>query len=135
MCIWSGVSLGAIYGTQIAQGEFNLTVSLFGIPFVLGTLLFGSVAVMSVCGRLVVTTDVDEGTVFTGIGPIGYTRHFRWPSITAVEEVHANNHSDYNNSAISLIGQTRLKFGSMLSDKRRYYLLRFLQKYLAERKR
>ncbi|MBI2477147.1 MAG: hypothetical protein HYV60_00350, partial [Planctomycetia bacterium] len=40
MCVWSGFSLGGIYGTQIAKGEFNLGMSLFGIPFVLGTLLF-----------------------------------------------------------------------------------------------
>lgn len=33
MLVWSGGSLGGIYGTQIANGHFNLFLSLFGIPF------------------------------------------------------------------------------------------------------
>ncbi len=44
MCVWSGFSLGGIYGTQIVQGRLNLFMSLFGIPFILGTLLFGTLA-------------------------------------------------------------------------------------------
>ena len=33
---------------------------------IVGTLLFGSLAVMSVCGRLVVSTEGDDGKVFVG---------------------------------------------------------------------
>ncbi|WP_322550204.1 hypothetical protein [Flavobacterium psychraquaticum] len=40
MLVWSGGSLGGIYGSQIKNGEFNLLISLFGIPFILGSLLF-----------------------------------------------------------------------------------------------
>src|SRR5205814_5386880 len=61
MCVWSGGSLGGIYGTQIVEGEFNPLLSLFGIPFVLGTLLFGSIAVMSVVGKVVVMVDGPDG--------------------------------------------------------------------------
>ena len=38
MLIWSGGSLGGIYGTQIANQEFSLLQSLFGIPFIIGTI-------------------------------------------------------------------------------------------------
>ena len=41
MLIWSGGSLGGIYGTQIANQEFSLLQSLFGIPFIIGTFIFG----------------------------------------------------------------------------------------------
>jgi len=34
-------SLGGIYGSQIMKGKFVLGQSLFGIPFLLGTLVFG----------------------------------------------------------------------------------------------
>jgi hypothetical protein len=35
--VWAGGSLGGIYGTQIAQGKFNWMMSLFGIPFLIGS--------------------------------------------------------------------------------------------------
>lgn len=35
--VWSGGSLGGIYGVQIYRHTFDWKVSLFGIPFVLGT--------------------------------------------------------------------------------------------------
>ena len=52
MCVWSGGSLGGIYGSQIARGHFNFGMSLFGLPFLIGTLVFGSIAIMSVCGKI-----------------------------------------------------------------------------------
>ena len=137
MCVWSGFSLGGIYGSQIAKGKFDLGTSLFGIPFVLGTLLFGSIAVMSVCGKLTVTINRnDDGRVFSGVGPFGWTRRFNWALITAVEEEPVGHqHPGSNGLAISLIGQSRLKFGSMLSEPRRYYVMQVLRKLLASRGR
>ncbi|MCI0639740.1 MAG: hypothetical protein L0Y72_24105 [Gemmataceae bacterium] len=136
MCVWSGFSLGGIYGTQIVNGEFSLGMSLFGIPFVLGTLLFGSIAFMTVCGKVVVVADGDDGRVFQGVGPIGWTRRFDWASMSSVEEAFPSwHHSGSIVKVISLVGQTRLSFGSMLSDPRRYYLLQCLRKFLADRSR
>ena len=63
MCVWSGFSLGGIYGSQIAQGRFNLFESLFGIPFIIGTLIFGSMALMSVCGKVIVRVRDSGGNV------------------------------------------------------------------------
>lgn len=68
-----GGALGGIYGSQIMAGEFNLMLSLFGIPFVLGTLFLGSIALMTVCGKVVVSTSYDQGKIFTGVGPFGWT--------------------------------------------------------------
>jgi hypothetical protein len=136
MCIWSGFSLGGIYGPQIASGRFNLGLSLFGIPFVIGTVFIGSIALMSVCGRIVVSTDRDSGSVFAGVGPIGWTRRFDWAAITSVEEDWLGYHYAGSNHglAISLVGQSRIKFGSMLSDARRYYLMQGLRTLLARRR-
>jgi hypothetical protein len=134
MCVWSGFSLGGIYGSQIASGEFNPMMSLFGIPFVLGTLLFGSIAVMSVCGRVIVAVDRDEGRIFTGVGPCGWTRRFDWRSVTAIEEDYTTYSSRNNRGpSIALVGPTRLKFGSMLADTRREFVLRALRRQLASR--
>ena len=134
MCVWSGFSLGGIYGMQIVNGEFNIWLSLFGIPFVIGTLALGSLAVMTVIGKVVVTVEGDSGTVFEGVGPIGWTRRFEWPSVTSIEEDYPmTRRSGQNNMAIALVGQSRLKFGSILSEPRRYTVLQCLRSFHAAR--
>ena len=68
MCVWSGVSLGGIYGTQIVSGQFNPVLSLFGIPFLIGTLVIGWLALMSIGGKVLVAAEDDNGFVFVGVG-------------------------------------------------------------------
>jgi hypothetical protein len=134
MCFWSGFSLGGIYGSQIINGQLNPFLCLFGIPFVLGTLVFGSLAVMTVCGKIVVSVDRDEGKLFMGVGSIGWTRRFAWSSVKRVEEQPLGyRYSGQNGPALALVGDTRLKFGSMLRDARRYFMLQALRRMLAER--
>jgi hypothetical protein len=36
--LWSGVSMWGIYGRQLVQGKFDPAHSLFGLPFLLGTM-------------------------------------------------------------------------------------------------
>ena len=81
MVVWSGGSLGGIYGTQISRGDFSLGQSLFGLPFLLGTLVFGSLALMTVCGKFCIRADGRKGELFAGVGPIGYRKKFRWDEV------------------------------------------------------
>ncbi len=125
MCIWSGFSLGGIYGSQIAEGEFDPLRSLFGIPFVLGTLLFGSMAVMSVIGRVVIKNDEldhDAGSVFMGVGPIGWTRRFRWSEVRRIDETLSTGKNRSKRITLTR-DEGDIHFGSMLSDKRRRYII------------
>lgn len=125
MCIWSGFSLGGIYGSQIAEGKFDPFLSLFGIPFVLGTLLFGSFAVLSVIGRIVIRTDEmdhDAGSIFLGVGPIGWTRRFRWSEVRRIDETVGSGKN--RSTRITLFRDSSdINFGDMLSEKRRRYIL------------
>lgn len=133
-CVWSGFSIGGIYGTQIANAEFNVVMSLFGIPFLVGSLILGGLSLMSICGKMTVSVAGHEGGVFTGVGSLGWTRRFDWLSIQTVEEDYLGYHySGSSGQVIALVGQSRIRFGSMLSDARRYYLLQTLRKLLANR--
>jgi hypothetical protein len=135
MCVWSGGSLYAIYGSQIAVQEFSLRASLVGIPFVLVTLLMGSIVLMSFCGKVEVTCEGDDGWIFMGIGRFGWTRSFNWASITGIKEDSPSyRHAGDSGQVISLIGAGRLKFGSMVTDQRRYYLIHGLRCFLAQRR-
>ena len=87
MCIWSGGSLGGIYGSQIAKGDFNLGMSLFGLPFLAGTVLIGSLALMSVCGKVCVRAKGLDGEVFAGVRGVGFRRRFKWDQVKSIRQV------------------------------------------------
>lgn len=129
MCVWSGFSLWGLYGTQIQEGKFDLFRSLFGIPFVLGSLLLGSIAVLSLIGRTVIRTDEmdhDAGSIFLGIGPIGSTKRFRWSEVRRIDESLSIGKN--RSKRITLYrDQGDIHFGGMLSDRRRRYVIQALR--------
>jgi hypothetical protein len=134
MCIWSGGSLGGIYGTQIYQHKFNLFMSLFGIPFFLGSIIFWSLALMATFGRTVIKVNGDQGTIFTGVGPVGWMRKFKWSGIREVSEGLGNyRRNGQYQQQIVLEGDTRLTFGSGLRQDRRYFMLNALRSVLRKR--
>ena len=131
MLVWSGGSLGGIYGSQIYEGVFDPIRSLFGIPFLLGSVFLGSYALMTLLGRVVVRISGGEGSIFTGIGPLGWQRRFRAADITRVEERFSRFRSGNQNlHAIALEGKQRMVFGSLLNDERRYFVLSALRQIL-----
>jgi hypothetical protein len=129
MCVWSGGSIGGIYGSQIASGNFNLGASLFGIPFLLGTVVLVSFALMAVCGKVELSIG-RESTVFIGVGKLGWTRRFDWRAVQTITENWSQvNYPGSNQNAIVLEGKERIKFGTGLNEARRYFILNAL-KYL-----
>lgn len=102
MLVWSGGSLGGIYGSQIAKGDFNLGMSLFGLPFLFGTILFGSFAIMTVCGKFCIRADGPNGEVFAGAGSIGYRKRFKWDAVKdiRIETKHTSKGGEYKQIVI-----------------------------------
>jgi hypothetical protein len=130
MCVWSGFSLGGIYGSQIVQGKLNLAMSLFGIPFVVGTLFFGSFALMAVCGKVVVRVCDCDGVVFTGIGPLGWRRPFNFLEVTNVRVEPYLSGSTQHSMTVVLDGPHKLRFGSGLTEARRDFVANVLRQEL-----
>lgn len=130
MCVWSGGSLGGIYGSQIAKGKFDLTMSLFGIPFLLGTLLFGSIALMSAFGKVEVSIG-RESFLFIGVGPFGWKRPFDWMAVKSIREdsirLQRSNGSSY---AVVMDGPQRLRITG-ITEPRRIFVMNAL-KYLRD---
>ncbi len=137
MIIWSGASLGGIYGPQIISGKFELFNSLFGIPFLIGSIIFWTVALMSVFGKVELILDDVGGTIFTGISFIGYRQKFLWKDITTIYESKSNMkfNNSKNASQIVLEGKTRTTFGTGLNESRTYYIVKCLQKIHYQMKR
>lgn len=135
--VWSGGSLGGIYGMQIFEGEFNILISLFGIPFLLGSLFIWSMALMTIAGKEEITLDSEGGHIFTGVGKIGKHKRFLWSEINSVREEISTSRSSKGGSStshyISLEGQRQIRFGSSLSSENRYYMLRTLEQLIQNR--
>ena len=82
--IWSGGSMIGIYGSQIAKGEFDLEKSLFGIPFLLGTIVLVSVILFGLFGKWTIRLNRGDGAVFVGVGALGWKRTFRYTTFSTV---------------------------------------------------
>lgn len=96
--VWAGFSLTVIYGSQIMKGEFDWRVSLFGLPF-----LIGSIALISTCcymlfGKQVLTLACGKGMFFRGVGSIGRRKRFAFDRTTRV----GCGSTDYAVNGISL---------------------------------
>lgn len=78
---WAGGSLGGIYGTQIAKGKFELVQSLFGLPFLAGSVFLVAFTVMAVAGRCVVELAGGRLTVRTGALGVYRRRSVAWADV------------------------------------------------------
>lgn len=124
MCVWSGGSLGGIYGSQIRAGEFNLFFSLFGLPFLIGSVVFWSLALMAICGKVEVRLRDRRGVIFVGVGAIGWKRPVDLAEVDRItQEGTRTNYPGHRGSSILLEGKTRLRFGTNLSEPRRLFIL------------
>ena len=83
--LWSGLSLGGIYGSQLQNGDFDPVMSLAGIPFVIGTLVLIGVMAFMLLGSWRVRLERGRMTLFVGIGPIGRRSGITIDSQTRVE--------------------------------------------------
>ena len=131
---WSGLSLGGIYGSQIAKGQFNLEQSLFGLPFLIGTMILVPVTLMTIFGKVVVRGSGDQGGVFIGVGPVGWTKKFRWSEVRLARmslTKWKQNHRTL--PVIELDGPKPVRFGSQLSEARREFMLAVLRRRVTRR--
>ena len=134
--LWGGGSLAGIYGSQLYEGRFDLTRSLFGIPFLLGTVALTIGTLLTTIGRTTVRVEGDDGSVSTGFGPFRYRRRFDFGSVTAITQqrsgIESNNRSLFE---VVIQGPRPVKFGAMLREERRSFVVVALRQLLRDRSR
>jgi hypothetical protein len=75
---WSGGSMWGIYGTQFMKGKFDLGQSLFGLPFLIGSIVLVGIIVYLLVGKWQIALGDGAGSVFVGVGTLGWTRYFTY---------------------------------------------------------
>ncbi len=132
--VWSGGSMWGIYGTQFMKGKFELTQSLFGIPFLLGTIILVSITTFCVFAKRTVKMSKGRGQIFTGVGPIGKKKTFLYHPNTSVSIV--NSSMRQNNRVMKCIeiqgGSKSLKFAAGLKDSELEYMAAFIKNKISE---
>jgi hypothetical protein len=131
-CVWSGMSLGGIYGKQISSGHFDPASSLFGLPFLIGSVFLIGYCLMTTMGKVELSQRSGNLSVFTGVGPLGWTRNYLWSDFSLAREETRQNGFNWNRrgAVIILEGKRRAAFGTMLSEERRYFVLSVLRQKL-----
>lgn len=128
--VWSGGSMWGIYGQQISSGTFDLGKSLFGIPFLIGTIILVSLILSLLLGAWKITLHNGQGTVFFGIGPLGWTRRFTYNRDTQVgfrnSSVRVNNVQQKR--ILIQNGDAEFIFGSLFPEQAKHYIAAVIKK-------
>ncbi len=132
MLVWAGGSLGGIYGPQIKSGEFNWLMSLFGLPFLAGSVILFGVAFMSTFGRVIVESGQD-GLLRIRKGGLGlyWTKSAAWMDVVSAEVVEETRRrkGNYTTSyacVLKLRQSGSLKIGTGTDREQAAWLARYL---------
>jgi hypothetical protein len=120
--VWAGGSLGGIYGTQIAKGEFNLVISLFGIPFLAGSIFLIALTVMTVWGRCVVELAGGKFSIRTGALGVYRTQSAAWDEVLSCRLTEAsrrgrNSYTTTYQVEVAVEGGKTIKVGATGSER------------------
>lgn len=112
---WSGGSMAGIYGSQIRSGAFDPKLSLFGLPFLFGTIVLVTIILYCLFGRTAVTLSKGRIRVFTGLFGMGRTREMECGPGIAVAIAQSNFRSNNVTQPEIVVtsGEHQLKFGAM----------------------
>jgi hypothetical protein len=128
--VWAGGSLGGIYGTQIAKGEFNLVMSLFGIPFLAGSIFLIAITVMAVAGRSVVELAGGKFSIRTGALGVYRTKSVAWDDVLSCRLTenapYGRSYSTTYEVEVAVERVEPLRFGGGAERKTVLWISRFL---------
>jgi hypothetical protein len=133
MIIWSGFTVGITYVLLTSPGKFNPMMFLIGTLFNAFMVFFWYLTLLTICGKVVVSVDGDQGKFFTGVGPVGLTRKFKWSDIREVRESVETSPNQNRYKRIVLRGRTRISIGGIKKN-RQEFMLDILRAMLRDRR-
>lgn len=132
--VWSGFSMGGIYGSQIMSGEFNWVLSLFGLPFLIGTVVLVTTILFGLFGRWRITFRQGVMEAVAEIGPLGWTRrisHDRSARVSIKASGWSNNGRPRNVIQVESMGNV-LKFGSGIPEEAMCFIAEAIRRTLTQ---
>jgi hypothetical protein len=130
---WSGLSMYGIYGSQFKKGEFDLMTSLFGLPFLTGSVFLVSLILFCLFGRWRIGYSGGVLAAAMQVGPIGWTRRLVCDKSARVSIRPAKwqkNNVPQNLIQVECQGNT-LKFGSPIPDEAKVFIAEAVRRTIA----
>lgn len=130
--LWSGFSMTGIYGTQIKEGVFDPVRSLFGLPFLLGTLFLLSIILFGLFGRWRIAFSSGVLAVALEIGPLGWTRRLVCDpsaSVAIKDAKWQKNNVPQKIIEVECMGN-KLRFGSALPEEAKVFVAETLRRMI-----
>ena len=127
---WSGLSMWVIYGSQFRKGEFDLSLSLLGLPFLLGTVVLLSIITFFLAGKWRITLKKGAGTVFVGVGTLGWTRTFAYnrDTLVSMRMTNVRVNGDSLKGILIRNESTELVFGTILKEEAKQFIAAAIMK-------
>jgi len=131
--VWSGVSMIGIYGSQIQKGEFDIGASLFGLPFLIGTIVLVTAIAFMLFGRWRFSYNQGVLEVAMELGPLGWKRRINCDKSARVSIRQStwtkNNQVQYHIQVDS--GGETLKFASVIPEKPKAFIAEAIRRMIA----
>jgi hypothetical protein len=105
-----------LYGRQLVQGKFDPAHSLFGLPFLLGTIVLLIIITYLLFGHWRINVGRGECEIFSGVGPLGRRRRIRLEraSLVRMEASTLKVNNVPRQHIVITTGDEQLKFGATL---------------------
>lgn len=132
--VWSGGSMYGLYGSQLKEGHFDLFRSLFGLPFLLGTVILVAAILFMLFGGWRIGYSQGVLAVALEIGPISWTRRLtcdRSARVSIRSAKWQKNNVSQQLIQVECQGNT-LNFGSPIPDEQKAFIAEALRRSLAE---
>ena len=129
------VPIGVIF-SEVSKGSAELWPFLFVIPFAGVGVFAWYMLLMHIIGRVEVTVDGSLVTIFTGVGSLGRTKTGDWSAVRRVGLADSGVRENGRPvSCLVLEGESPLKFGTLLPDRRKHYVGGVVEQLLKRRDR
>ena len=133
-CLWSGISMVGIYISPLIQGKLELDQALFGIPFLLGTIVLLNVIFAIGFGKTRVEIERRMLRYRGGAGPFTRRKKIALDASTIVSltlsDVKINDRS-VNHIEICTGGET-ITFGATMKKDRKTFLAVWIMRNLPD---
>jgi hypothetical protein len=129
--LWSGFSMVGIYGTQFSEGKFDLGRSLFGLPFLIGTLGLVSLILFMLFGRWQISFPGGVLSVALKLGPLAWTRRHVYDDTTRISIQQSANVKVNNQPQRMIIVEThgnKLKFGTPIPEEAKNFIAEIIRR-------
>ncbi|MGA2853229.1 MAG: hypothetical protein ABSE90_03730 [Verrucomicrobiota bacterium] len=109
-------------GFHATDREILMVLLLFLTPFYFLGLFLWICVLMSVCGKIEVVVDGESGTIFKGVGTVGWKRSFDWARVEKIRVANQYRRNCETRQKISIEGNEVIEFAAGIQFER----LRFM---------